>query len=119
MMLRIFTIYDDKTKAYTQPFFMQTAEAAIRAVKELVNDPTHQFGKHAGDYTLFSCGVWDDQTGRASWDNALSNVAHLWELRDQQKPQPGLFDMNRQHEINHGQSPAKNGSVGGDLTKHE
>lgn len=57
----IFSIYDSKTAAYLQPFFMQTKPAAIRAISDTLSDPNHQFAKHPEDYTLFYLGTFEDQ----------------------------------------------------------
>lgn len=62
MLLKVFTIYDSKAEAYLQPFFMQSTGQALRAFEDSVNDPNHQFNKHAADFTLFELGTYDDQT---------------------------------------------------------
>lgn len=64
MELKVFTVYDSKTEAYLQPFFMQSKGAAIRAFIDALRDPNHQFAKHAEDYTLFEVGSYDDGSAR-------------------------------------------------------
>lgn len=64
MILQIFTVFDDKTQAYLQPFYMQTKGAAIRAIQDAIDDPQHQFAKHLEDYALFHIGQWDDSNGQ-------------------------------------------------------
>lgn len=73
MLHRIYTIYDSKTEAYLQPFFLQTHGQAIRAITDCVNDRDHQFGKHPEDYTLFHLGSFEDRA--AEWD--LLPTAHI------------------------------------------
>lgn len=63
MISKIFTVYDVKTEAYLNPFFMATKGAAIRGFSELVNDPNHNFGKYPADFILFEIGSYDDQRG--------------------------------------------------------
>lgn len=63
MLLKIFTVYDSKAESYLQPFYMQTTGQALRAFEDTVNDPEHQFHKHAADFTLFELGTFNDQTG--------------------------------------------------------
>lgn len=60
MLSKVYTVYDSKTEAYMQPFFMAAKGAAIRAFSDLVNDPQHTFGKHPGDYVLFEIGTYED-----------------------------------------------------------
>lgn len=60
MIHRIFTIYDEKAKAYLPPFFLPESGMAIRTFADCINSDSHQFGKHPSDYTLFTLGGWDD-----------------------------------------------------------
>lgn len=62
MLLKIFTVFDQKAKAYLPPFYMQNEGMAIRALTDSVRDPEHQFGKFAEDYTLYTLGEFDDST---------------------------------------------------------
>lgn len=73
MIQRVFTIYDSKSEAYLQPFFMLTDGQARRAIEDCVNDPGHQFGRHPEDYTLFFLGTWDDST--CAWDLGSTAIA--------------------------------------------
>lgn len=60
MLSKVYTVFDSKTGAYMQPFFMAAKGAAIRAFSDLVNDSQHTFGKHPEDYVLFEIGTYDD-----------------------------------------------------------
>lgn len=62
MMLKMFSIYDQKAKAYITPFFLPTAGMAVRTFTDMVNDPACQFSKHPEDYTLFLLGSLNDTT---------------------------------------------------------
>ena len=66
MIHKIFTIYDEKAKAYLPPFFLPESGQAIRSFKDCINSETHQFGKNPEDYTLFALGFYND--GTASLD---------------------------------------------------
>lgn len=61
--MKIFAIRDSAVEAFLQPFFAPTTGAAIRSVSEAVNDPQHQFSKHAKDYHLWLLGDFDDGSG--------------------------------------------------------
>lgn len=60
----IFTVYDQKAHAYTPPFFIHTAEMALRGFGDAVNDPPgpnqHAFAKHPEDYSLYCLGSFND-----------------------------------------------------------
>lgn len=62
MLLRQFTVYDEKAQAYMQPFFEKTLGSAIRAFTDACNNPQTSFFKHPADFTLFHLGDWDDST---------------------------------------------------------
>jgi len=64
MIHHIFSVYDSKAGAYTQPFYAVNARVAIRMFTELANDPKHTFGTHPEDFTLFELGTFDDATAQ-------------------------------------------------------
>lgn len=63
MREEVFTVYDSAARRYLQPFFAETVETAIRAMRELVNRQGHQFNKFPEDYVLFHLGQFDGETG--------------------------------------------------------
>lgn len=63
MILRIFSVYDIKAEVFSPPFFMSTAGEAIRAFKDLVNDPNTTIGRHPEDYRLMALGTFDNGSG--------------------------------------------------------
>lgn len=56
----MYTVYDSKTEAYLQPFFMQSRGAAVRAWVDTIQDNKSQFSKHPSDFTLFEVGEWNE-----------------------------------------------------------
>lgn len=64
MQSQMFTVWDCKTEAFMQPFFMQARGAALRSFADTCNDKDHAFNKHPADYTLFHLGSFDDGTGK-------------------------------------------------------
>lgn len=62
-MLNIFSVYDSKAEAFTQPFFSATSGTAIRSFEQAANDQEHHFNKHAADYTLFHLGSFEETSG--------------------------------------------------------
>lgn len=64
MIKKVFTVFDEKSEAYLQPFFLDTIGQATRAMTDCCNDPNHAFYRHTSDYTLFLLGEYDDSTGQ-------------------------------------------------------
>lgn len=63
MIKKVFTVYDEKSEAYLQPFFMDTVGQAIRAIQDCMGDANHAFSRHTADYTLFQVATYDDSKG--------------------------------------------------------
>lgn len=64
MLLRSYTIFDCKSLQYHSPWFAVSDGAAARTFSDLANDLNTQVGRHPKDYSLWFCGVWDDQHGQ-------------------------------------------------------
>ncbi len=90
MILKIFTIYDEKAKAYLPPFFLPESGMAIRTFKDCINSKEHQFAKNPDDYTLFALGFFNDASASMephapkSLGNGLTYITP--------DPQPDLFN---------------------------
>lgn len=82
MKVYVFAIYDDKAKAFLPPFFMQQPAMAVRAFGSAVNDPNHQFFRHAADYSLFTLGMFDDSSGLLEPLSAPSVISNGLMLRE-------------------------------------
>ena len=57
------SVYDDKAKFYSTPFFSQNDEVAIRDFVDIVENPKSPFGKNRDDYSLVSIGTFNADTG--------------------------------------------------------
>lgn len=64
MKILAFSIYDAAAEAFLPPMFLETKGMAIRSFADAVNEEGHQFGRHAGDYTLFHIGSFEQSTGK-------------------------------------------------------
>ena len=53
MINKIFAVYDDKAKAFINPFFLPEIGIAVREFCNCANNPDHAFCRNPGDYTLF------------------------------------------------------------------
>lgn len=63
MILKLFSVFDQKAGAYLPPFHFIAAGQAVRAFADTVNDPKSSLARHPADYTLFEVGTFDDLTG--------------------------------------------------------
>lgn len=92
MKLKVFSVYDSKAEAFMQPFFVSTVGMAARMFEEACLDEKHNFHRHAGDYTLFEIGEFDDSTGRVdclptprSLGMALEVVSRVQQMQKRQE----------------------------------
>ena len=63
MKILAFSVYDSKAQAFITPFFSQTRGTAVRSFEQACNDPNHDFGRFAEDYTLMCVGEFDQENG--------------------------------------------------------
>lgn len=62
-MTRVYSVYDSKAKAYSQPIFSMNNATMIRSFTKAANQEGHDFHTFAADYTLFCLAEWDELTG--------------------------------------------------------
>lgn len=58
----ICSIKDDMI-GFMNPFIQHNEMEAERTLRTLVNDPASQINKNPGDYSIWTLGKFDDQTG--------------------------------------------------------
>lgn len=63
MKLKMFSVFDQAANAYLPPFFLPTADMAVRTFRDCAQDDKHAFGAHPADYHLFELGEFDDNSG--------------------------------------------------------
>lgn len=61
MLLRAYSIYDNKALQYHPPFFASADGAAVRSFSDAANDLQTNIGRHPSDFSLFFVGSFDDQ----------------------------------------------------------
>jgi len=74
MLLKAYSIYDNKALQYHPPFFASTDGAAVRSFRDLVNDQSTTVGRHPGDYVLYCIGTFSDQDGSLDREIPLRHV---------------------------------------------
>lgn len=62
MILKMFSVFDQKALAFMPPFSTPRTEQAIRSFTECANDPAHGFCRSPQDYTLYELGSFNDET---------------------------------------------------------
>lgn len=82
MITHIFTVFDSKTEAYLPPFYAQSKGAALRSFMDAVGDNSHEFAKHAEDYTLFYLGTFDDSTAKFTMNATPQSLGVAIELKN-------------------------------------
>lgn len=108
MLLRGYTIYDNKALQYHSPWFAASDGAAIRAFQDLVNDHNTTLSRHPGDYSLWWMGTYDDNKGHFHSQVPLVHVIDATALVHI-APSP-LFDPMTP-ERHQGVAPATNGEA--------
>lgn len=82
MISAMFAIFDQKSKAYMQPFFAQSAGCAARSFAVAVNDPTTMLSKHPEDFSLWEIGVFDDDNAHLHSHSPLKSVCLAISLKE-------------------------------------
>lgn len=77
--MKIFSIYDTKAEVYSKPFYELTIGSALRNFSDAANDPSTQFHKHPGDFSLFLLGEYDDNTGEIIDKSPSQNLGNCLE----------------------------------------
>ncbi len=74
VITKIFAIYDNKAKAYMQPFFAGTAGLALRTFSDSANSQETIFHQHATDFCLFEIGEYNDETAELNSHKETKNL---------------------------------------------
>lgn len=88
--IKFYSVHDSKAEAFLPPFTAPTAGVAIRMWEAACNDPEHTFHRHAGDYTLFEIGEFDQDSGQVNGYAVLNNLGIALQYKTDQPDQPEL-----------------------------
>lgn len=86
MIHKVFAVYDEKAGYYTRPFMFISTGEALRVFIESANNPEHAFCKHAGDFSLFDIGEYDDADGMHSCEPPHVNLGKAIEFKTTSTP---------------------------------
>lgn len=81
-MMKIYSVFDHKAKAFAQPWFQLTDGLAIRAFTEACNDAQTNLNKYPEDFVLYCVGTFDETTGTITADQIEPMVRAIQVLRD-------------------------------------
>lgn len=82
MVKRIYSVYDSKVEAYTQPFFASTDAEATRMIRHVVEDSNSMLSKNPEDFVLFCLGTFDEYNGLvAALEPSLKPVVSIMVLK--------------------------------------
>lgn len=70
MKYKVCTVFDSKSKLYSNPAFFKTAGDAIRAFMEACKDPKTTVGKYPEDFTFFQLCEFDEEQGSFIFSDA-------------------------------------------------
>lgn len=59
-----FSIFDEKASAYNLPFFYPQVPLAVRAFTDMLQNPNSVVSRHPADFSLYSIGSFDDNSGK-------------------------------------------------------
>jgi len=108
MKQEIFTIFDNKAKAFLKPFFTRNADTALRMIKELImTEPNHELARYKHDYELYSIGTYDDNQGMLD-SYAPAHIQNLAQLTWDEAP-PGKVTASEEQiaDYDHAQETKK------------
>lgn len=68
MILHVVAVLDSAAQVFQRPFFVPRIEVARRAFSDEVNrrDAANQLNAHPEDFSLYSLGTFNDETGALS-----------------------------------------------------
>ena len=70
MKRNLYSVYDNVSQLYADPFTDLNDGTAIRKIQELfIKHADHLYVRHPDNFELQKVGHWDDKEGKASWAN--------------------------------------------------
>lgn len=70
-MIECFSVRDDKSELYLNPFWCSGPVEASRMISQVVNDPKSQLAQFPDDYSLYSLCTLEEKTGDITKTNKL------------------------------------------------
>lgn len=74
MIRPMFAVFDEKSKAFGNPFTSTNNDTAKRSFNAAASDPKTEMFMFSSDYTLYCIGEYDDNTGVITPLTPLENL---------------------------------------------
>lgn len=88
-----FTVYDSKSKSYSEPFPAKNSEVVLRDFANAFRNPEapqkNRYYMNAEDFSIFKCGEFESTTGKMIGCN-LEHVMNLHDIRAMSQPTSSL-----------------------------
>lgn len=85
MLLNIYSIYDNKAKAFSSPFYMQNDEVAKRVFHIMANNPESDYYHHPDDFILYHIGAFEDGTAAITQIDPIQNLGVASSFKEPEK----------------------------------
>jgi len=87
--VEFFTVFDSKSKSYTEPFPARNSDCVLRDFANAFRDPEaprkNRYYQNAEDFAIFKIGNFDLKTGRMVSHN-VEHVVNLHDVRTMVQP---------------------------------
>jgi len=74
MNFNVYSIFDSKSKIFSQPFVALNDDVAKRNFSVLANDVQTQVGRHPSDFSLHRLATFDDNLGTFDDEIGIENL---------------------------------------------
>jgi hypothetical protein len=84
MQKMIFSVFDEKTKLFSVPFYAVTTGEALRTFGDIVNDDRTLISKYPGDFKLYFLGEFEEETAKYKLIPQPAFLAHATDYNKKQ-----------------------------------
>lgn len=81
--MRIYSVHDNKAKAYLNPFHARTSGEAIRAFQTECKNPQSPFNQYPSDFTLYELGEFDEESASIATHKSPVHLSNASEFQQQ------------------------------------
>lgn len=81
MKKNVYAVYDEKAELYNNPFYMLNDKMALRAFKDLANDPQSTIYNNPSDFSLYLIAEYDDSTAETQSMIPIKIIAKATEVK--------------------------------------
>lgn len=86
MILKGFSVYDEKAQTYSNPVFVNNKGVALRSFMDEVANNQSQLNKHSSDFKLYEVGEFDNNEGMFKPYKVALFIANASDFKDSKNP---------------------------------